>query len=156
VPEAAAVVLSAGPVVFSHNVETVPRLYPSARPGSRFERSLALLRQAVACRGAASAPLVKTGLMVGLGETRDELLATFEAIRNAGVEILTLGQYLRPTPDHLPVARYYHPDEFVSLRQAAEGMEFRHVEAGPLVRSSYHAKSHARRAAAGEAAQERA
>jgi lipoic acid synthetase len=156
VPEAAAIVLSAGPVVFSHNVETVPRLYQEARPGSRFERSLALLQEAVACRGAAAAPLVKTGLMAGLGETKDELLATFEAIRGAGVEILTLGQYLRPTRDHLPVARYYHPDEFVSLRQAAEGMGFRHVEAGPLVRSSYHAKSHASRADSAEAARERA
>ena len=156
VPEAAAVVLSAGPVVFSHNVETVPRLYPEARPGSRFERSLALLREAVVCRGAAGALLVKTGLMVGLGETKDELLATFEAIRTAGVEILTLGQYLRPTRDHLPVARYYHPDEFISLRRAAEAMGFRHVEAGPLVRSSYHAKSHARRAVAGESAPDRA
>jgi lipoic acid synthetase len=149
VADAAAIVLAAGPVVFSHNIETVPRLYPEARPGSRYERSIGLLREAVACRGAASRPLVKTGLMVGLGETREELLATFEEIRAAGVEILTLGQYLRPTRDHLPVARYYHPDEFAALRSAAETLGFRHVEAGPLVRSSYHAKRHTRLAVAG-------
>jgi len=150
VPDAAAIILAAGPVVFSHNIETVPRLYPSARPGSRYDRSMGLLREAVACRGGAPRPLVKTGLMVGLGETSDELLATLETIRAAGVEIVTLGQYLRPTHDHLPVVRYYHPDEFASLRAAAEGMGFRHVEAGPLVRSSYHAKRHARQAVAGE------
>jgi lipoic acid synthetase len=152
VPDAAATILSAGPVVFSHNVETVPRLYRTARSGSRFERSLALLREAVACRGGASRPLVKTGLMVGLGETSDEILDTLRAIRAAGVEIVTLGQYLRPTREHLPVARYYHPDEFASLRAEALAMGFRHVEAGPLVRSSYHARSHARQAAAGEPA----
>jgi lipoic acid synthetase len=135
-------VLPAGPVVFSHNVETVPRLYPAARAGSRFDRSVALLRDAVAWRGGAARPLVKTGLMVGLGENRDELLATFDVLAEAGVEILTLGQYLRPTLDHLPVDRYVHPDEFASLREQALRRGFRHVEAGPLVRSSYHARRH--------------
>jgi lipoic acid synthetase len=144
VPDAAAVVLAAGPAVFSHNVETVPRLYREARPGSRFDRSVALLAEAVRLRGRQARPLVKTGLMVGLGETRDELLATFEAVRASGVEILTVGQYLRPTMKHLPVERFYHPDEFAELAVAARGMGFRHVESGPLVRSSYHARRHSR------------
>jgi len=147
VPDAAAVVLAAGPAVFSHNIETVPRLYREARPGSRFERSVALLREAAVQRGAAARPLIKTGLMVGLGETGDELLDTFAAVREAGVEILTLGQYLRPTMSHLPVARFYHPDEFEAIAQEARGLGFRHVEAGPLVRSSYHARRHTREAA---------
>jgi lipoyl synthase len=149
VPDAAAIVLAAGPAVFSHNVETVPRLYRSARPGSRFDRSLALLAEAAGARAGAARPLIKTGLMVGLGETREELLETFAAVRRAGVEILTLGQYLRPTLRHLPVVRYYHPDEFTSLAGEARGLGFRHVEAGPLVRSSYHAKRHTREAAPG-------
>lgn len=139
-------ILEAGPVVFSHNVETVPSLYAAARPGSRFERSVALLRDAALCRGGAPGPLVKTGLMLGLGETRSELSQTFEVLARAGVDILTLGQYLRPTLEHLPVARYVHPDEFALLREEAAACGFRHVEAGPLVRSSYHAKRHARAA----------
>jgi len=142
VPQAAATILAEGPVVFSHNLETVPRLYRTARPGSRFERSTALLAEAAAARGAADRPLIKTGLMVGLGETREELVDTFRAAREAGVEILTLGQYLRPTLQHLPVTRYLHPDEFATLAAEARGLGFRHVEAGPLVRSSYHAKRH--------------
>ena len=137
-------ILPAGPAVFSHNVETVPALYPLARQGSQFERSVSLLREAARWRGAAPRPLIKTGLMVGLGESRSELLETFEVLSEAGVEVLTLGQYLRPTVDHLPVNRYYHPDEFAALREAALGYRFRHVEAGPLVRSSYHAKSQVR------------
>jgi lipoic acid synthetase len=147
VPDAAAVVLAAGPMVFSHNIETVPRLYRAARPGSRFERSVALLRVAAGQRGDAARPLIKTGLMVGLGETRDELIETFAVAREAGVDILTLGQYLRPTMGHLPVVRFYHPDEFEDLARAARGLGFRHVEAGPLVRSSYHAKRHTRETA---------
>jgi len=135
-------ILAEGPVTFSHNIETVPRLYPAARQGSRFEHSLGLLRQAVLWRDRAARPLVKTGLMVGLGEERDELLATFAALAGAGVEILTLGQYLRPTLAHLPVVRYYPPDEFAELRAQALRHGFRHVEAGPLVRSSYHARRH--------------
>jgi lipoyl synthase len=142
VADAAAVVLAAGPAVFSHNVETVPRLYREARPGSRFDRSVALLRAAADLRGGGAKPVIKTGLMVGLGETRDELVETLAAVRAAGVEILTVGQYLRPTLEHLPVARYYRPDEFEDLAAAGRAMGFRHVEAGPLVRSSYHAKRH--------------
>ncbi|HEV8701186.1 MAG TPA: lipoyl synthase [Candidatus Polarisedimenticolia bacterium] len=140
-------ILAEGPVTFSHNIETVPRLYPEARQGSHFERSLGLLRQAVVWRDQAPRPLVKTGLMVGLGEERDELLETFAALAEAGVEILTLGQYLRPTLSHLPVVRYYPPDEFAELRDQALRHGFRHVEAGPLVRSSYHAKRHTQAAA---------
>jgi lipoic acid synthetase len=142
VPDAAAVVLAAGPAVFSHNVETVPRLYREARPGSRFTRSVMLLREAFERRGTAPRPVIKTGLMAGLGETRDELLDTFADVRAAGVEILTIGQYLRPTLRHLPVARFYPPAEFDELASAARALGFRHVEAGPLVRSSYHAKRH--------------
>jgi lipoic acid synthetase len=150
VPRPLDIVLPAGPVVFSHNVETVPRLYEAARPGSRFERSVGLLRDAVRWRAGAPRPLVKTGLMVGLGETDDELEEVFDLLAAAGVEILTLGQYLRPTLRHLPVARYRHPDEFAALRTRALGRGFRHVEAGPLVRSSYHARRHAREARAGQ------
>jgi len=135
-------ILQEGPVTFSHNIETVPRLYPVVRSGSKFERSLDLLRGAVAWRGEAARPLVKTGLMAGLGESRDELLDTFARLAESGVEILTIGQYLRPTLQHLPVARYYHPDEFAALRAQAMSLGFRHVEAGPLVRSSYHARRH--------------
>jgi lipoic acid synthetase len=135
-------ILAEGPVTFSHNIETVPRLYPQARQGSQFDRSLDLLRQAVRWRDQAARPLVKTGLMVGLGEGREELLTTFAELADAGVEILTLGQYLRPTLAHLPVVRYYPPDEFAELRDQALRRGFRHVEAGPLVRSSYHAKRH--------------
>ena len=135
-------ILAEGPVTFSHNIETVPRLYPQARQGSQFDRSLDLLRQAVRWRDQAARLLVKTGLMVGLGEGREELLTTFAELADAGVEILTLGQYLRPTLAHLPVVRYYPPDEFAELRDQALRRGFRHVEAGPLVRSSYHAKRH--------------
>src|SRR2546422_91728 len=127
------VILPEGPVTFSHNVETVPRLYPTVRQGSTFGRSLGLPRDALLWRRSAQRPLVKTGLMVGLGETRDELLETFSRLAGAGVEILTLGQYLRPSLAHLPVARYYHPDEFRALREEALRLGFRHVEAGPLV-----------------------
>jgi len=159
VPDAVDRILPAGPVVFSHNLETVPRLYPDARPGSRFERSIALLREAAGRRDAAAGaieaapgsperPLIKTGLMLGLGERREELLETFAAARDAGVEILTIGQYLRPTLKHLPVARYVPPDEFAAIREEAMALGFRHVEAGPLVRSSYHAKRHTREATA--------
>jgi lipoic acid synthetase len=135
-------ILPEGPVTFSHNIETVPRLYPEVRRGSLFERSLGLLRDAVLWRRSAPRPLVKTGLMLGLGESHDELIEAFSRLADAGVEILTIGQYLRPTLAHLPVTRYCHPDEFAALRQEALGLGFRHVEAGPLVRSSYHAKRH--------------
>jgi lipoic acid synthetase len=143
VPDALDVVLGARPEVFSHNVETVPRLYRQARPGSRYERSLALLANAAARRDAGDYPgRIKTGLMAGLGETRDELLATLADVRAAGVEIVTLGQYLQPTREHLPVDRWVSPAEFAEYREHALALGFDHCEAGPLVRSSYHAHEH--------------
>lgn len=147
-PEALQTVLAAQPEVYSHNMETVPGLYRTARPGSRYEHSLGLLRKASEIRDALKNRLdpyrfrVKTGLMAGLGETDDELRATFRDIRDAGVEVLTLGQYLQPTKEHLPVARFVTPDEFAAHRAYAEGLGFTHVVAGPLVRSSYHAHEH--------------
>jgi lipoic acid synthetase len=140
VPEALDVVLGARPEIFSHNVETVPSLYRKARPGSRYDRSLALLAEAARRRAAGEfAGRVKTGIMVGLGETPEEVGATLRDIRGAGVEVLTIGQYLQPTPAHLPVDRYVHPDEFAAYRALAAELGFAHCEAGPLVRSSYHA-----------------
>ena len=133
-------VLDAGPDVFNHNIETVPRLYKVARHGGRYARALDVFRH-VARR--APALVAKSGIIVGLGEERDELLDTMRDARAVGVSILTLGQYLRPSPAHLPVARYYHPDEFAALAEAGRAMGFAHVEAGPLVRSSYHAKKQA-------------
>jgi lipoyl synthase len=129
-------VLDARPDVLNHNTETVPRLYKMARSGGRYDRTLALLDRA---RQYAPAIARKTGLMVGLGEERDELVATFRDLRAVGCEILTLGQYLRPTPQHAPMARYYHPDEFRDLKTTALELGFVQVESGPLVRSSYHA-----------------
>jgi lipoic acid synthetase len=140
VPDALDGVLSAAPEVFSHNLETVPRLYRQARPGSRYDRSLALLAEAAARRDTGRfAGRVKTGIMVGIGETPDEVYRTMEDIRGAGVEILTIGQYLQPTPKHLPVERWVHPDEFAAYRDHAGTLGFDHCESGPLVRSSYHA-----------------
>jgi lipoic acid synthetase len=137
------VVLEARPEVFSHNMETVPRLYREARPGSEFDRSLALLAGAAARRDRGDyAGRVKTGLMLGLGEDDAELRSTLARIRDAGVEILTLGQYLQPTREHLPVRRWVHPDQFAALRDFALGLGFTHCESGPLVRSSYHAHEH--------------
>jgi len=140
------VVLGAAPEVFSHNVETVPRLYRQARPGSRYDRSLGLLAQAseAAHRGGGWSGRIKTGIMVGLGEEPAEVHATLADIRAAGVEIVTIGQYLQPTVKHLPVARWVHPDEFAAYREHALGLGFTHCEAGPLVRSSYHAHEHVR------------
>jgi lipoyl synthase len=136
-------VLGAAPEVFSHNVETVPRLYRSARPGSRYERSLALLGAAARRRDDGSyAGRVKTGIMVGLGETPAEVRDTLDDVRAAGVEILTIGQYLQPTREHLPVDRWVHPDEFAGYREHALALGFAHCESGPLVRSSYHAHEH--------------
>jgi len=125
------------PDVFNHNVETVPRLYPKARRGSQFLRSARVLRMAKEMGGADV--LTKSGLMVGLGEEFDEMLEAFAILRDHDVEILTVGQYLRPTERHLPVVRYWHPDEFAALEKAAYEMGFASVAAGPLVRSSYHA-----------------
>ena len=139
-------VLDAGPDVFNHNTETVPRLYKVARHGGRYERTLDVFRRV---RQRAPALVTKSGVIVGLGEERDELLATLRDLREVGVSILTLGQYLRPSPAHLPVSRYYHPDEFAALAEAGRAMGFAHVEAGPLVRSSYHARTQADVARAG-------
>ena len=125
--------------VFNHNLETVPRLYRRVRAGARYERSLAVLE---AARRRGERLLTKTGLMLGLGETQDELVSVFADLRGIGCDILTLGQYLRPSAEHLPVERYVPPEEFAALRTEALVLGFRHVEAGPLVRSSYHAWSH--------------
>ncbi len=135
------VVLDAGPEVLNHNVETVPRLYKRARNGSDFERSLELLRIAGQSRPD-KIQRTKSGLMVGLGETREELLEVFERLRESDVDVLTVGQYLQPSNRHLPIERYWTPEEFADLKEAAAGMGFLHVESGPFVRSSYHAKGH--------------
>jgi lipoyl synthase len=129
-------VLAAGPDIFNHNTETVPRLYRSVRMGARYERSLDVLAHA---KRAASATPAKSGLMLGLGETQNEVVQVMRDLRAAGVDILTLGQYLRPSPNHLPVMRYVPPEEFEEFRSAGYEMGFGHVESGPLVRSSYHA-----------------
>jgi len=129
-------VLDARPDILSHNTETVPRLYRMARSGGRYARTLELLDRAR--RYAPDIP-TKTGVMVGLGEEPDELAATFKDLRGVGCDILTIGQYLRPSAAHAPMVRYYHPDEFHALKQTALELGFVHVESGPLVRSSYHA-----------------
>ena len=130
-------VLAARPDVLNHNTETVPRLYRTVRPGARFERSLELLR-----RAKQSGLLTKSGIMVGLGEGWDEVVDTIRAIREAGTDVLTVGQYLRPSLKHLPLLRYYTPAEFRALKKLALGLGYAHVESGPLVRSSYHAEQH--------------
>jgi lipoic acid synthetase len=129
-------VLDARPDILNHNVETVPRLYRTVRSGGRYARTLELLDRSR--RHAPEVP-TKTGLMVGLGEEVAELVATFRDLRAAGCQILTIGQYLRPTPSHAPMARYYRPEEFIELKTVALDLGFAHVESGPLVRSSYHA-----------------
>lgn len=135
------IVMDARPDVLNHNTETVPRLYRQVRLGARYERSLDML--AYAKELGASTP-VKSGLMLGLGEMPDEVLAVMRDLRAHGVDILTLGQYLRPSPKHLPIVRYIPPSEFDEYRRAGTDMGYAHVEAGPLVRSSYHADdSHA-------------
>jgi lipoic acid synthetase len=136
------VVLDARPEVLNHNVETVPRLYRRARYGSDFERSREVLRRAAAARPE-RVQRTKSGCMVGLGESRDELLELFAKLREVEVDVLTVGQYLQPTPGQLPIERYYTPEEFEDLRQAALDLGFAHVESGPFVRSSYHAHEHA-------------
>ena len=134
-------VIAERPDVFNHNVETVPRLYPLARRGSKFLRSCRVLRNAKEMGG--DEVVTKSGLMTGLGETKEELLETFQILRDHDVQVLTVGQYLRPTRDHLPVVRYWHPDEFKALEDAAYALGFDHIAAGPLVRSSYHADEQA-------------
>ena len=129
-------VLEAEPEIYNHNTETVPRLYKRARPGGRYERVMGIFR--LAKRVAPHIP-TKTGIILGLGETKEEVRAVMRDLRDVDVDILTLGQYLRPSDGHLPLDRYYTPEEFRELRDAGMAMGFRHVEAGPLVRSSYHA-----------------
>jgi lipoic acid synthetase len=133
-------VLDAGPDVLNHNTETVPRLYRMARSGGRYARTLELLDRSRRYRPDIA---TKTGLMVGLGEEIEEIVTVFDDLRRVGVSILTIGQYLRPTPAHAPMARYYHPDEFADLKRIALSKGFVHVESGPLVRSSYHAHQQA-------------
>ncbi len=137
-------VIAERPDVFNHNVETVPRLYPIARRGSDFMRSARVLQMAKEMGEAGV--VTKSGLMVGLGEEFDEMVEAFGILREHGVQVLTVGQYLRPTVNHLPVDRYWHPDEFDALERAARGMGFESVASGPLVRSSYHADESAREA----------
>lgn len=127
-------VLAVRPEVFNHNLETVPRLYPSVRPGADYRRSLGLLAAA-----ARRPVLVKSGLMLGLGEQESEVRAVLADLAAAGVRAVTLGQYLRPSESHLPVVEYIHPDQFRRYEEAARALGFSHVAAGPLVRSSYHA-----------------
>ena len=130
-------VIAERPDVFNHNVEVVPRLYPIARRGSQFERSARVLRMAKEMGG--PDVVTKSGLMVGLGESFEEMVETFGILREHRVQVLTVGQYLRPTENHLPVTRYWHPEEFAALEKAAYDLGFESVAAGPLVRSSYHA-----------------
>jgi lipoic acid synthetase len=134
------VVIDAEPEVLNHNTETVPRLYRAVRSGARYERTLDLLANV---KRFAPEMVSKTGLMVGIGETMDELIAVFRDLADRKVDILTVGQYLRPSKDHLPITRYYTPDEFALLKRKALAIGFRHVESGPLVRSSYHAHEQA-------------
>jgi len=143
-------VIAERPDVFNHNVETVPRLYPHARRGSSFLRSCRVLELAKQMGG--EEVVTKSGLMVGLGESFEEMVEAFGVLREHRVEILTVGQYLRPTERHLPVVRYWHPDEFDALRDAALELGFASVASGPLVRSSYHADESAREASERRAA----
>ncbi len=132
--------LSARPEVFNHNIETCERLTKLVRRRAKYRRSLEVLRNA---KEVAPGIRTKSGIMVGLGETREELTQTMTDLRASDVDILTIGQYLRPTPEHLDVVRYYHPDEFAALKKEGLALGFRHIESGPLVRSSYHAHEHA-------------
>lgn len=131
------IVLNQKPDILNHNTETVPRLYRQVRPQAKYERSLQVIMWAKE-----AGMTTKSGLMVGLGETMDEVLQVMEDLHVAGCDILTLGQYLQPTKDHLPVVRFVHPDEFLMLKNRGLTMGFKHVESGPLVRSSYHAANH--------------
>ncbi|HYK37133.1 lipoyl synthase [Alloacidobacterium sp.] len=133
-------VVEARPEILNHNTESVPRLYRAVRSGARYERTLRLLEYA---KELDSTVTTKSGVMVGLGEEMDELLQVYRDLASVGTDVLTIGQYLRPSKDHLPMARYYTPDEFTFMKQEALKMGFRHVESGPLVRSSYHAHEQA-------------
>src|SRR5512140_1949912 len=140
IEECLRIVLDAKPQVLNHNTETVPRLYRAVRSGARYQRTLDLLGNVKKINPQMTS---KTGVMVGIGESTDELLEVFRDLAERKVDILTVGQYLRPSRDHLPVARMYTPDEFLFLKQEAMKMGFKHVESGPLVRSSYHAHEQA-------------
>ncbi len=143
IDEALQIVLEARPDILNHNTETVPRLYRTVRSGARYERSVRLLGNV---KKFAPDMLSKSGVMAGLGESMDELIAVFRDLAAQQVDILTVGQYLRPSKDHLPIARFYTPEEFRSLKEEALALGFRHVESGPLVRSSYHAHEQAQSA----------
>lgn len=132
-------VVNSGIEILNHNIETVPRLYPKVRPGHRYETSLSILKESKRLR---RDMLTKSGLMLGVGETREEVMATLEELKKNDVDIVTIGQYLQPSARQLRVERYVTPEEFSELKAAAQAMGFRHVESGPLVRSSYHAWSH--------------
>jgi lipoic acid synthetase len=140
IEEALQIVLDAGPDVLNHNTESVPRLYRAVRSGARYERTLKLLENT---KKFSPDMVTKSGLMVGLGETMTELIDVFRDLAERHVDILTVGQYLRPSRDHLPIARFYTPEEFAYLKEEALRLGFRHVESGPLVRSSYHAHEQA-------------
>jgi lipoic acid synthetase len=144
-PVALRIVVDARPDILNHNLETVSRLYRIARPGGRYERALELIGR---IKEMDPTMLSKSGIMVGLGEQWDELKDAIRHLRHVHCDILTLGQYLRPSATHLPVAKFYSPDEFGELKDYAQSLGFRHVEAGPLVRSSYHAWEQAERAGA--------
>jgi lipoic acid synthetase len=136
--EALAAIVAARPDIFNHNTESVPRLYPWVRPKAQYARSLELLRRV---KQQNSSIVTKSGIMVGLGETREEIHQVLVDLRENAVDVLTVGQYLRPDQKHLPVEKYYTPEEFAEIKQEAQALGFRHVESGPLVRSSYHAAS---------------
>ena len=138
--ESLRIVLDALPDILNHNTETVPRIYRAVRSGARYERTLALLENA---KKFSPGMVTKSGVMVGLGESTGELVDVFRDLGTRGVDILTIGQYLRPSRDHLPIARFYTPEEFLHLRDQALRFGFRHVESGPMVRSSYHAHEQA-------------
>ena len=139
--EALHVIVHARPEVLNHNTETVPRLYRRVRPYANYQQTLTLLQRV---KQFDTQMLTKSGLMVGLGETITELLETMQDIRDTGCDILTIGQYLSPSTRHLPIQRYYTPEEFDELKEVGIEMGFRHVESGPLVRSSYHAGEQAK------------
>lgn len=143
--DAIRMVVEAHPEILNHNTESVPRLYRAVRSGARYERTLRLLQFA---KEIDPGLVTKSGVMVGLGEEMDELLQVYRDLAAIGVDVLTIGQYLRPSKDHLPIARYYTPDEFAFMKREALAMGFRHVESGPLVRSSYHAHEQSDSAAA--------
>jgi lipoic acid synthetase len=136
-PESLRTVIDAQPDVLNHNLETVERLYPEVRKGADYQRSLKLLRNV---KKIDRTMVSKSGMMLGLGENRDEIVGLMRDLRSVDCNLLTIGQYLSPSDEHVPIARFYHPDEFAELKSTGERMGFAHVESGPLVRSSYHAK----------------